>query len=159
MAYATNADVIKRLPGRSVTVSSKPSTTDIDAWIAEGEAELNAELTMQGFGTPVTDANGILILKAKVVSYATSRCVFGWEIGTGADQPVTAGDLMKEYTDFIALISSQPSKVAAMIGQKPGQSGGSTVLRSYPTDNQDDLSIDNGDFDPVFTRDAKKTPF
>lgn len=152
--YATNADVAARLPGRQLTAVSKPSTTDVDNWITQAEAELDAELTVQGLTTPVTGTGPVAILQAKVASYATARWMSGASAGTGFEGPGRddAGAEMKEFTDFIALLRAEPARVATMLGQAPGTAGGADPVRSYITENADGLSDANGDFNPTFKR-------
>ena len=152
--YATNAAVALRLPGRTLSVSSTPSTTTVDAWIDEAEAELDGALAAAGFTVPVTAARGVSICKAKVVSYAVGRWKAGVSAGTDLEDADETAE-MKEFRDFIALIQEDPNRVAAMLNHASGSSGGPSVLRSYATDNSDGKSVGAGDFDPVFTRDGK----
>lgn len=153
--YASNADVLARLPGRQLSAQSTPSTTTVDAWILQAEAELEAELVVQGMTVPVSAARGISVLKAKVTSYAVARWLQGVAAGTNLEDHNVATEVMKEFTDFIKLIREEISRAAAMLGQAPGDTGGATVVRSNVTDNDEGLTIANGDFDPSFTKGMK----
>jgi len=153
--YATNADIAKRI-GRSLTASTKPSTTDVDAWISEAEGEIEAELIAAELTVPVTDSRGVLLLKSKVTSYATARWIEAIAAASNlAVDRTDAPDLMREFTDFRDVVRGNPSRAATMLGQAPGTVGGATAVRGYQTDNSDGASIAAGDFDPTFTKKGK----
>ncbi|HLY75528.1 MAG TPA: hypothetical protein VKU80_15515 [Planctomycetota bacterium] len=152
--YAScNPDVANRMPWLATpSASTKPTQTAIDEWVTEAEAEITAVLSMQGLVTPVTNTNGIAILKAKVASYATSRWIDALPSGTNLEGK-DSGKLMQEYLDFLKLAKADVAAVATMLGQAPGTSGGGAeAVRSYITENPDGLSLTNNDFDAVATR-------
>lgn len=73
MAYATYTDVTARLPGRTISGSTSPSTTDITSWITYAEAEIDSTLTAIGLDPPITDATGIEVLKGIACLYAEGQ--------------------------------------------------------------------------------------
>lgn len=151
--YATNADVLARFPGRALSGSTVPSISTVDAWIVQAEAEIDASLLTQGLTVPVVDTKGKAILLAKVASYAAARWSDGAaSVSNSPEEHARAAAWMAEYSDFVGLIRSDLSLVASMLGQAPGQTDGSTAVRSNVTDNPDGLTIANGDFNPTFKR-------
>lgn len=153
--YGTVAAVLARFPGRSITASTLPATATVESWIAEAEAEIDGVLAGAGFSVPVATTRGVSLLKAKVVSYVAARWKDGIAAGTDFEEDEGAARDMKEFRDFIETIATDPVRAARMLNLAVGSSGGPSPLRSYPTDNTDDESADDGDFDPVFTKSTK----
>lgn len=153
MPYAVTADVALRLAGRTIDASSAPTATTVTAWIEEAEAELEGTLAAVGLTVPVTAARGISICKAKVISRVAGRVERAYASGTDMETQDVAADLMKEFEDFLALISDDPGKVATMLGQTGGAAGGKGIFRSYVVNNSHGKTVDDGDFDPVFSKD------
>ena len=153
--YATTADVNARLAGRTINATSAPSSSQVSAWIDEAESRLHRELVAAGLSTPVIGAEPINVVKDPVTSRAAVRWLESTTAGTDMEAKELLDRLTKEWEDFLTLIRTDPTRVAALIGQASTSSGGRSQLRSYPTDNKDGKSIADGDFDPVFTRDGK----
>ena len=155
--YATNAHVTPRLGWTISASGTKPTTTQVDTEIALIEADLDGELSAQGFTTPVTDAGGISYLRQFVVAEACARAL---ELRDSVTDEQTAAELIASFRNqwdkLIADIRERPTIVAEKIGQGLSES---TVnhgrFRAYQTDNSDDLSIGDGDFDPTVTRARK----
>lgn len=145
-------DIQPRLGGRLLTATSTVTTTQVNAWILEAEAELNQGLIALGLTAPVVSANAILILKNKVVARVVNLVVTAWTIGTTLEGSPVAEREGKEWDDFLTLMQEQPGKVATLMGQAFGTTAGTSDLRAYTTDNTDSKTIRGGDFDPVFTR-------
>jgi len=148
--YASVTNVVGRLPGRTISASTTPSTTTVGEWIDEAEAELNGSLASIGMSTPIANATGLKIVRAKVVSYVAGRTERSYR---SLDDDSAGADLMEEFRNFIDLIHENPTKVEMMLTLSTGSSDGSgSDLRAYETDNSDGLSIADGDFDLVVTR-------
>lgn len=157
--YATNADVIRRLPGRNIgaTAGNQPTTADIDAWITEIEAVNDAELKAQALTVPVTDTTGKNYLKGLVTSMATARFLDAVTELADTEGKAKIAQLKDEFGAWIELIRREPSRAASIVGQGFGTSPGKADLRSYVTDNADGLTVDAPDpsttsLDPVFTK-------
>lgn len=150
--YASATDVAARLPTRTISTTSTPTTAQVDAWIDQTEARLDGELKAAGFTTPVTGTAPINVLKDVVASRVAARWLQGISAGTDTEDNALSENLLKEWDGFLEQVRSDPSRVAEMIGQSFGTGANKRRIRGYPTDNRDSKSIDNGDFDPVFTR-------
>lgn len=152
--YATNAHVTPRL-GWTISASvTRPTTSQVDDQIALIEADLDGELAAQGFTVPVTNVTGISFLRQYVVAEACARA---FELRDSVTDEEDAADQIAafraQYDKLVRDIRENPAIVGEKIGQGSNQSAaGAGRIRSYPTDNTDDLSIDDGDFDPVITR-------
>lgn len=152
-AYSTTADVEARLSGRDITADSSPNVTEVTAWISEAEARLNNELAAAGFVVPVTDANGILVVKDVVVSRVAARVSRAYATIDATADITEAKDLIKEWDDFLAEVRSSPARIATLIGQPFGSAADRGNLRTYTRDNSTGKSVGNGDFDPIFRKD------
>lgn len=160
--YATDyTDIQPRLGNRLLTAAATVPASSVTremvaAWILEAEAILDRHLLAIDLTVPIPDATGKLILRSIVVSQVTMRVIRAWELGTRlTDGGVVSIEEDTEWKDFLALISSEPGRVATMMGQGFGTGIQAGQLRSYITDNPDSKTIDAGDFDPKFTRDVK----
>jgi len=153
VTYASTDDITTgRLPGRSLSGSSKPNTTQIAQWITEAESMLHGRLAQAGVSTPITDSDGIEIMKAWACDYATGQTLMALSSGADDQTHTTGKELIDSFKAILAEIPTDPSGFESML------SGGSTSestrrVRSYPVDNSDGKSISDGDFDPTFTRD------
>jgi len=148
--YASVSQVVGRLPGRTISTSTTPNTTTVGEWIDEAEAELNGALASIGMTTPITNATGLKIVRAKVVSYVAGRTERSYR---SLDDDSAGSDLMDEFRNFVDMIHENPTKAEMMLTLSTGSSDGSgSDIRSYECDNSDGLSIADGDFDLVVTR-------
>lgn len=71
--YATILDVQARLPGRSITSSSKPSQLQIETWLDEAEAYLAGAIEGGGGSLPTVGSRGATILRSLVCDYAEAH--------------------------------------------------------------------------------------
>lgn len=71
--YADITNVQARLPGRSITSTSKPSQAQIEAWIDEAEAYLGAAIEGGGGSLPDVGSRGATILRSLVCDYAEAH--------------------------------------------------------------------------------------
>lgn len=150
--YATYADVAARLPQHTFSVSSKPTTTQQEVWLAYAEASIIAALQSGGNpGTYVTTA-GTVQIREWATDYGEGRTRQALQSGKG--DITNNGDGEKLIDDFnarILHIQTNPSLYGAMLAAGDAPEGTSRLL-SYQTSNDDDLTIANGDFAPTFTR-------
>jgi len=151
--YASSSDVTARIPTRPVGTSSAPSTTNIDAWIAGAEAKLAGRLSAAGIAVPVTNADGILILREWICDYAQGRALMAIGGGSDEDPSYTAGvALVRGYQEWLDTISQDPAGTEAELNGGSSSSS-NRLMRGYAIDNADSKTIAAGDFDPTFTRD------
>jgi hypothetical protein len=151
-SYAALSDVRGRLPGRTISATSKPSQTDVDTWITEGEALLDGVLASIGLSVPVTSpARAVIILKAWTLLYAEghTRMAFASAGGDGAN--ADGKDLVEQFEAKINWILAHPNDALSQLasGDAPDSA---RRMRGYVLDNRDGKTVSNGDFAPTFTK-------
>lgn len=149
--YATNADVTRNIPARPIDSTSSPSTTDIDAWITQAEAMLTGALAGGGVSVPITDTGGIQIMRIWTVLFAeghTRMALAASAADVGNDD---GKDMVEAFGEVVSKIQADPGFYEAMLKQGT-TSDSARRLRTYVTDNADGLTVADGDFSPVFTR-------
>lgn len=88
MAYAAIADVQRLFhahAGFVIEDTSTPSETDVEAWIAEHESQLNGLLKAAGYSVPVTGSNDVPYLR-KLVAEKTACKTWGIAFPVDTDQ-------------------------------------------------------------------------
>jgi hypothetical protein len=146
--YATSANAVSRLAGRTVDGSSKPTLTEVGEWVDEGEALILGALSSGGAATAYTNANGLKILRSWICDYAEGRIRQAWvaAIGGGEDDGIA---LLERFYTRLDEIANNPSRYESMLAGG-GSSESSSRVRSHVINNADGKTIANGDFDPVF---------
>lgn len=154
MAYSTTDDVQANLPGRTLSASSKPALAQVSGWITQGDALLDGSLAAKGMTVPYTEgANALAILKSWSLLYAEGHTRMAFASGGGDGGNEDGKDLLEQFEKVLAFIRENPGDVAAMLGD--GSAPEATKrFRGYVLDNDDSVSIGNGDFAPVFTKAA-----
>ena len=118
--------------------------------MVEGYAFLNGALLAAGLSAPNADTQGAEILKSWECDYAEGHVRNA--LASAANDPSnTAGQpLIDAFMARLQWIIDHGTQAGAMLesGDAPAAS---SRIRSYPVNNVDDLSIDDGDFDPAFT--------
>jgi hypothetical protein len=152
MSYCVYGDIQARNPYRSITASTKPSITDVNAWIVEAEAEINGYLAAMDFESPCTNSTGKSILKNKVVTYVSGLLKKAYASAGGDGSNDDGKDDIDMWNLFLDDLDKAPDKWGRIFqaGSKVGAS--TSRIRSYATCNNDNKSIANGDFDPEFTK-------
>ena len=147
-AYADNTDVVARLRGRTITATSSPSTTDIDAWVVEGEAFLHGALKAGQITAPITDATGVIVMGGWATDYAEARTRISFATAGGDSGNDDGEKQLEEFRALIKDILDRPTIYQGMLNS--GAPGGENVsrVRGYVLSNDDDKSISAGDFDP-----------
>jgi len=120
MGYCTASDVQARCGALfTLTTTSKPSTTQVDSWIEETSARVNAALAAAGYETvPATGANDLLMLKGVVADKVALHALY---VALGADAvPSSIVETLAGFRDFIrelrtgdgSLVDQQPQSDA-----------------------------------------------
>lgn len=148
--YSSNSEVTRRLPYRTISSTSDPSTGDIDQWITESEAVIDGALSSIGVTVPVTNATGIQILRTWVNAYAEGSYRIAVASAGGDGSNDDGKDLITKFDEQIKNVLALPGVYSAMFA------GGSAAadarrVRGYVLDNADSKSVSGGDFEPVFT--------
>tara|TARA_Y100001938_G_scaffold126321_1_gene178151 strand:+ start:183 stop:650 length:468 start_codon:yes stop_codon:yes gene_type:complete len=150
MAYATLDNLRARQPHRTIDTNSKPTQSEVQTWLDEGEAILNAELKAGELLAPYTDAEAIKVLRVVVLNYAEGRLRQAYAT-SGGDHTNTDGlDQLDQFYKTIEDIRINPMRWGAVLGAGSAPDSARRI-RSYTTDNTAGKSISGGDFDPVFT--------
>lgn len=106
MPYATTSDVNALLPPAKgqLGASSVPTATQVTAWIAEFEAELNGLLVAAGFTAPVTGSNDLIRVR-RIIVEATACKV--WPVMFPADDsalPSQVGQWCSTWANTVAAL-------------------------------------------------------
>lgn len=106
--YAQVSDVRTAAPNVPITASTKPSEQDVQTFLTQLEAELNAILGNLGYVTPVasTATESRAILKDLVVTGGLARVMRARALGTDVSLLEAAKQLEKSYRDRIAALKA-----------------------------------------------------
>lgn len=149
--YASTSDIAARLPYRTIDSNSKPTSTQVGQWITEAEAMLTAALDTCQITTPVTNSNGIELLKSWACDYAEGRTRMAYANSGGDGGNDDGKDLIENFKELIDKILDNPTMYSAMFNAGDAEAS-SRRVRGYVLDNDDSVSISNGDFEPTFTK-------
>jgi len=146
---SVTSDVAPLIAGRTISASTKPTTTQVEEWLAQAEIAMVGALGGAGVSVPASTADGAHILRAWIAEFAVGNVKLTW---LDSDQIEEGRELVKRFWDRFDQIRENASFFDAMLNG--GSSGeGSRMTRGYVLDNADDKSITDGDFDPIFDED------
>ena len=153
MAYVTTANVQARLPGRTLSASSKPTLTQVGEWVEEGAALLDGALLAASLDAPYTAARALLILRSWSLLYSEghTRMAFASAGGDGTNDD--GKDMVEQFRDLLVWIRENGPTVGGMLASGDAPEA-SRRVRGYVIDNSDDVNITDGDFAPQFTKAA-----
>jgi hypothetical protein len=155
MAYATVSAIQARLPGRTLTTTSKPTTTQMVDWVSEGDALLDSALASVGITVPVTEpARALLVLRSWSLLYSEGHTRRALASAGGDSDNDDGKDLLEQFSELLAWIRANPADVGALLSESGEAADSARRVRGYVIDNDDNLTIENGDFAPVFTKAA-----
>lgn len=142
--WAAADDVRARVSYATIDSNSRPTTAQVEQWIDEAEGEIRGVLAAAGQPITYTATDAVNTLTGAATDYAEGhvRRVFN---------EIEEGDkLIARFDAFIESLKKNPTQLAGELAQSDVAS--STIgNRSYATDNNDGLSIENGDFEPLIT--------
>ena len=151
MSYSGAVEVADRLPYRSITTSTKPSTGDVDRWGAKASAILDGVLAAAQVAVPVIHTGGVAIVSEWTTDYAEGRYRMALASAGGDGDNDDGKDLIEGFKLLMTEITASPSHFQAMLNG--GASSDATrQLRGNVTDNADGKSV--SDFEPTFTVDG-----
>ena len=149
MPYADLDSLRGRSPHRTIDANSKPTATEVQAWLDEGQAILDSELKAGEMPAPYSDADAVKVLRTIVLNYAEGRLRQAYATA-GGDHTNTDGlDQIDRFYASIDDIRKNPQRWGAVLGAGIAPDG-TRRIRSYATDNNASKSVSGGDFDPVF---------
>lgn len=111
--WSSVSDVARRLAYSEFTATSHPSTTDVDEWLDEAEAQVRQTLEMLGLSSTLdagTDER--LVARARVVDYACAEVLAAWS----AQRPELyeqAQDRKARWDAFIEELRNRPTALGA----------------------------------------------
>jgi hypothetical protein len=149
--YATTALVQARIPTPALSTTSQPTLAQVDAWIDTAEGRLHATLAAAQISTPITDADGIEVMRHWALLYAV-----GWTkramAAAGNDGDNDAGKEERDaFEQVLKDILAQAGTYGAMLsgGDAPA---GTQRIRSHVTHHPDGHTVVGGDFAPSFNK-------
>jgi len=156
--YATSAELQVRMPYRTISASTKPTTTNVESWITESEGKLHGALKAAQISTPITDSDGIQQMKSWVLAYCEGRLMVAFGSTGDDDERDDGRDLINAFELLLAEIQKSSAMYEAML--TGGSASASTRrMRSHVTDHVDGQSVSAGDFAPAFTKKAAEDQF
>lgn len=147
MGYAVLSDVQARLSGRTIAALSKPSSTQVETWLAEAAAMLAGSLGAAGLPLPEVGTNGALIMTAWECDYAEGRTRMAYASAGGDGTNDDGKDLVEGFRQLTVNIRRYPSDYGAMLASGNAPEG-SSKCRGSNTDTEADDYIA-----PEFERD------
>lgn len=118
MAYASTSDVQTRLGALfTIGASTKPSTSEVSAWLDQISALIDMHLRRAGYGTiPATGTNDALALKMVVADYAARRVIRTAFHANNLPQAT-----LDELSETKALLDAIKNGEAVLIDQLPAR--------------------------------------
>lgn len=148
--YATIESVRKRAPYRAIDSTSRPSADDVQGWLDESQAELDATLQAAELPAPYTASAAMSILGRWITDYAEGRLRMAYAASGGDGSNDDGKDLVTRFEERLDDIGKRPGRYAAMLGAGAAPDTARRV-RGHVLDNADGKTIEAGDFAPTFT--------
>lgn len=143
--WSSVSDVSARVSYATINGTSKPTDTQVSGWIDYAEAIMRAVLAAQGLSTTYAVlSDAALILGKWATDYAEGQTRKVWAEHKEGDALIDA------FEEFVEKMRTRTIQIGSELaaGDVAETARG---VRSYVTDNEDGLSIGNGDFDPLIT--------
>lgn len=154
MGYAESTDVQARLPGRTISATSKPSDDDVTGWCVEADALIDGALAAYtNLTVPVTlPDRATVILKSWALLYAEGHTRMAFATGGGDGTNVDGKDLVEQFEAKLEWVRTHPQQAEAALSATGSASSSTRRMRGYVIDNNDGKSVGAGDFAPTFTK-------
>ncbi len=147
--YATHSEIAARAGNRPLTSTSKPSTTDVDAWIDEAEAEVLGALRAAGISDSYTaGTSGFNILRGWVGNFVAGLLRVSWAAAAGSGSNEDGRTLVNDWREMLKQIGRDPAHFSAMLSATGGSSTASIGLTSHIQDAT--LGLTSADYAPTF---------
>lgn len=156
MAYGTSAGVTALVPALGTfSGSSIPTSTQVTAWIAEGDGRINRALASRGYVTPVVSGDAYTEITALSNLYAAAYCLRarGLDTGTGENESrdiiwlaeferrlagLVTSDLTLSGVSLVTTGTQRRSRIRSMqlrrIDGYSGANEGSATEYTYPSE-------------------------
>ena len=148
--WAAYTDVAARIPYRTIGTSSKPTSTQVEAYITQAEHALEGALLAGGCTLPGGSDDGADVMAMWVLDYAEGMTRQAYAAAGGDGGNDDGQDLIDRFLGLLDKIRENPSWYDALLN---GGDSGDSARRclGYVLDNADEKTIADGDFDPTFT--------
>lgn len=132
LVYTSASEVGARVPGRTISTGSKPTTAQVEQWLAEGEAQVLGAIASRGLtaSTTATD-NGFQMIKAWSTDYAEAHVRMAWA-ATAGDENRDGVLLLERFDKTVELI------YAGRYDDAVGSGGSSASAHGSNTDTDAD---------------------
>lgn len=144
--YSSSSYVAKLVPYYAIGASTTPSSTTVDEWVDQAEAELDGVLIAQGGTTPITGTRAINMARSWVSRRVKGQVLEAYASAGGDPANDNGAADAKWWDELIKSLRRDATVILAELGQ--GDAG--TDLSSYVTDNSDGLT--SSSFEPSFKR-------
>ena len=134
--YVTLDDIRARFPQLSLTDLSKPTSAEVESWIDEVEAQLNAMLSNLGYTVPISNETDILILKDRVVSKIGGRVLKARLFGIGDITQSGSREAEQEYEKWLMALADprSPVELTGSVRTRSERIKAGGVVRGYDPD-------------------------
>jgi hypothetical protein len=140
LVYTTAAGVQARVPGRTIGASTKPTTTEVETWLYEGEAYLKGALSAGGIDAPTAGTDGGKLMTTWATDFAEARVRMSWA-STAGDENKDGQSILDRFDKIITDIYENPGRYQAMLNA--GAANTDTVyVRGANTDSTADDYVD-----------------
>lgn len=151
--WAAVSDVQARLTYETISASSNPTTTEVQAWLDEGEAFIVLELRAAGIATTYTDTDTTNVLTSYAADYATGHTKRAWASAAGNSDNEDGQIELDRFEAFLERVRNNPIAFGEALSASGSVADSIQHARSYTTDNPDSKTVANGDFAAVVTVD------
>jgi hypothetical protein len=138
MTFAALSDVQARLSGRTISATSKPSSTQVETWIAEAEAMLLGSLGAAEIPQPEVGSNGARILCVWECDFAEGHTRMAYASAGGDGSNDDGKDLVESFRQLTLNIRRYPSDYGAMLASGDAPEGTSKCRGSNTDTTADD---------------------
>ena len=137
--YAAVSDVQARLTYETIDGSSNPNTTQVTAWLEEGEAFVLGSLRAAGLDTSYdAGSTGFKILTSWIVDYAEARVRIAWASAAGDGNP-DGQDQLLQFKETLAELRRNPILYGEMLSATGAVPDATQRVRTHVTDRSTTL--------------------
>lgn len=157
MAYGSRAGTVPLVQhllgsGTDFSASTKPTSTQVDAFLVDGSAILDGWLAEAGYTIPVTDAEAVLILDHYAELFAAYKCELSRATGAYGAEGNDRGETFKrDFMEAQDLIKKSDALVNLGAARTKQEGKGFKVGGLSPTDKTD-FEADTDRTQPIFKK-------
>ena len=133
--YCAVADVQLELQHLTISVSTKPTSTQVTTWCGEVTADMDARFNAVGITVQVSDSGKLKVVKAISVNWVMWKILESLNVESAA-----AGRRKKSYDDAMRNIEKNPSIIeeTSVVSSPPaGASAGNAGSRAFTRSGKD----------------------